>query len=71
MRSITKDEKSLFKRLIREGKSISHIIHLNHNHLGVPPDDYITFFGMRAYDILMGILVSIRREHFENEWMGV
>jgi hypothetical protein len=25
---------------------------------GVPPDDYISFYGMRARDILMGTLVS-------------
>ncbi len=26
--------------------------------LGVTPEDYISFFGMRAHDVLMGILVS-------------
>jgi hypothetical protein len=26
--------------------------------LGVPPNDYISFFGMRGHDILMGTLVS-------------
>jgi hypothetical protein len=26
--------------------------------LGVPPNDYISFFGMRAHDVLMGVLVS-------------
>lgn len=26
--------------------------------LGVPPDDYISFYGMRTHDILMGVLVS-------------
>jgi hypothetical protein len=25
---------------------------------GIPPDNYISFFGMRGYDILMGKLVS-------------
>jgi hypothetical protein len=28
------------------------------NDSGVPPNDYISFFGMRAHDILMGNLVS-------------
>ena len=26
--------------------------------LGVPPHDYVSFFGMRAHDVLMGLLVS-------------
>jgi phospholipase D1/2 len=43
MRSITKDETSLFKRLAKEG---------------VRPDDYISFYGMRAHDVLMGVLVT-------------
>jgi hypothetical protein len=25
---------------------------------GVPPDEYISFYGMRAHDVLMGLLVS-------------
>ncbi|UJR30086.1 hypothetical protein I4U23_017627 [Adineta vaga] len=43
MRSITKGETSLFKRLEKAG---------------VPPNDYISFFGMRSHDILMGHLVT-------------
>ncbi|UJR16391.1 hypothetical protein I4U23_003294 [Adineta vaga] len=43
MRSITKGEQSLFKRL---------------ENAGVPPDDYISFYGMRAHDVLMGVLVT-------------
>ncbi|CAF4314739.1 unnamed protein product, partial [Adineta steineri] len=43
MRSITKGEGSLYKRLEKEG---------------VPPDDYISFYGMRAHDVLMGTLVT-------------
>jgi phospholipase D1/2 len=43
MRSITKGEGSLFKRLEKAG---------------VPVDDYISFYGMRAHDVLMGILVT-------------
>ncbi|CAF3424732.1 unnamed protein product [Rotaria socialis] len=43
MRSITKGDGSLFKRLIKAG---------------VPPDNYVSFFGMRAHDVLMGLLVT-------------
>ncbi|CAF1211187.1 unnamed protein product, partial [Adineta ricciae] len=43
MRSITKGERSLFKRLEKAG---------------VPPENYISFFGMRSHDILMGHLVT-------------
>ncbi|CAF1500960.1 unnamed protein product [Rotaria sp. Silwood1] len=43
MRSITKGDSSLFKRLERAG---------------IPPNDYISFFGMRTHDILMGRLVT-------------
>ncbi|CAF4238897.1 unnamed protein product, partial [Adineta steineri] len=43
MRSITKGEGSLYKRLEKEG---------------VPADDYISFYGMRAHDVLMGTLVT-------------
>ncbi|CAF3414576.1 unnamed protein product [Rotaria sp. Silwood1] len=43
MRSITKGETSLFKRLERAG---------------VPPDEYVSFYGMRAHDVLMGSLVT-------------
>ncbi|CAF3487840.1 unnamed protein product [Rotaria socialis] len=43
MRSITKGDSSLLKRLERAG---------------IPADDYISFFGMRNHDILMGRLVS-------------
>ncbi|CAF4056400.1 unnamed protein product [Rotaria sp. Silwood2] len=43
MRSITKGESSLFKRL---------------EAAGVPPHDYVSFFGMRAHDVLMGVLVT-------------
>ena len=61
MRSITKDEKSLFKRLIKEGNhSFSIELRPSMNHSGVPPENYISFYGMRAYDILMGVLVSNR-----------
>lgn len=40
-------------------------------HSGVHPDDYLTFFGMRSYDILMGVLVSNRREGLRNEMMNI
>ncbi|CAF1019078.1 unnamed protein product [Rotaria sordida] len=43
MRSITKGESSLFKRLEKAG---------------VPPDDYVSFYGMRAHDVLMGVFVT-------------
>ncbi|CAF3548315.1 unnamed protein product [Rotaria sp. Silwood1] len=43
MRSITKGDKSLFSRLQKAG---------------IPPRDYINFFGMRNHDILMGRLVT-------------
>ncbi|CAF4634970.1 unnamed protein product [Rotaria sp. Silwood1] len=43
MRSITKGDSSLFKRLERAG---------------ISPMDYISFFGMRTHDILMSHLVS-------------
>ncbi|CAF5066378.1 unnamed protein product, partial [Rotaria sp. Silwood1] len=45
MRSINKGETSLFQRLIRDGVS--------------NPEEYISFYGMRNWDILMGQLVSI------------
>ena len=43
MRSISKGEGSLFKRLEKEG---------------VNPHEYISFFGMRSHDILMGVQVT-------------
>ncbi|CAF1153090.1 unnamed protein product [Adineta ricciae] len=43
MRSITKGEQSLFKRLELSG---------------IQPDEYISFYGMRAHDVLMGVLVT-------------
>ncbi|CAF1390508.1 unnamed protein product, partial [Didymodactylos carnosus] len=43
MCSITKGDKSLYRKLEKAG---------------VPPDDYISFFGMRAHDVLMGELVQ-------------
>ncbi|CAF3547959.1 unnamed protein product [Rotaria socialis] len=44
MRSINKGETSLFERLKRHGIS--------------NPEEYITFYGMRNWDILMGTLVT-------------
>ncbi|CAF4325543.1 unnamed protein product, partial [Rotaria sp. Silwood2] len=44
MRSINKGETSLYQRLIRDGIS--------------NPEEYITFYGMRNWDILMGKLVT-------------
>ncbi|CAF5081753.1 unnamed protein product, partial [Rotaria sp. Silwood1] len=44
MRSINKGETSLFQRLIRDGVS--------------NPEEYISFYGMRNWDILMGQLVT-------------
>ncbi|CAF4844628.1 unnamed protein product [Rotaria sp. Silwood1] len=44
MRSINKGETSLYQRLIRDGV--------------YNPEDYITFYGMRNWDILMGKLVT-------------
>ncbi|CAF3996900.1 unnamed protein product [Rotaria sordida] len=44
MRSINKGETSLYERLRRDGIS--------------NPEDYITFYGMRNWDILMGTLVT-------------
>ncbi|CAF1361289.1 unnamed protein product [Adineta steineri] len=43
MRSIAKGDNSLFKRLEKAG---------------IQPNDYISFFGLRQYDILMGRLVT-------------
>ncbi|CAF4178777.1 unnamed protein product, partial [Adineta steineri] len=43
MRSIAKGDNSLFKRL---------------ETAGIQPNDYISFFGLRQYDILMGVLVT-------------
>ncbi|CAF1256002.1 unnamed protein product [Adineta steineri] len=43
MRSIAKGDNSLFKRL---------------EIAGIQPNDYISFFGLRQYDILMGRLVT-------------
>ncbi|CAF5053131.1 unnamed protein product, partial [Rotaria sp. Silwood1] len=31
---------------------------LDFEFLGIPPNDYISFFGMRTHDILMGRLVT-------------
>ncbi|CAF4172153.1 unnamed protein product, partial [Adineta steineri] len=44
MRSINKGETSLYQRLIRDGVS--------------NPEEYLTFYGMRNWDILMGSLVT-------------
>jgi len=44
MRSINKGETSLYQRLIKAGID--------------KPDDYITFYGMRNWDILMGTIVT-------------
>ncbi|CAF4324299.1 unnamed protein product, partial [Adineta steineri] len=43
MRSIAKGDNSLFKRLEKAG---------------IQPNDYISFFGLRQYGILMGVLVT-------------
>ncbi len=64
MKSINKGETSLYQRLKQNGKFtyirtrflLKYEINMN---LGVSnPEEYITFYGMRNWDILMGSLVS-------------
>jgi len=64
MCSITKGDGSLFKRLEKAGKLCSYLFFYFYIMIsGVPPNDYISFFGMRGHDILMGRLVC--REMFD------
>ena len=65
MRSITRGEASLFKRLEKEGNIKCREFDQPRSNLlliswyaGVDPHEFITFFGMRAHDVLMGSLVS-------------
>ena len=62
MKSINKDETSLYQRLKQNGKFrfiyVRNKYEINMN-IGVSnPEEYITFYGMRNWDILMGSLVS-------------